>query len=111
LFARTVPGAYVAATIFGLGFGTAYVSIAVVFGAFFGRAAFAASNGVRMMITGLLNAAAPAIAGAVADAQGTYAPAFLAVAAITLASAAAMFFTRAPQPQASPHPMASAEKA
>ncbi|HVS64500.1 MAG TPA: MFS transporter [Thermoanaerobaculia bacterium] len=82
--------------VFGLGFGTAYVSVSAVFGAFFGRRAFAVTAGTRMMITGVVNAFAPWAAGLVADRTGSYVPALLPIAAVTVAGAIAASLSKPP---------------
>lgn len=88
----------------GLGFGAAYVTLPVVFADFFGRAAFAATTGTRIMINGVFGYLAPRFAGRMADVTGSYGTVFWIMAAITLAGAAAAWLCRQPEPQAASSP-------
>ncbi|MEM9409370.1 MAG: hypothetical protein AAGA81_25300, partial [Acidobacteriota bacterium] len=97
LRAQTQTTATVAAALVGLGFGMAYISQAATFARFFGRRAFATTTGVRFLIGALFSASVPAIAGWVFDTQGTYAPAFLGMAGVTLAGSVVAFLLRSPQ--------------
>ena len=98
LFATSEAAAYASTVAIGLGFGAAYISSAVTFGEFFGRRAFATTNGIRGLIGGAVNAVAPGLAGAVFDSTGSYGPAFLTLVVITFVGAAAVTFSARPVP-------------
>ena len=72
IIADTTALAYLSITLVGLGFGTAYISVPVIFSHFFGRQAFGVTSGVRITITGVFNAAGPIIAGRIFDRTGAY---------------------------------------
>ena len=102
LVAETAALAYASTIAIGIGFGAAYIAIAVVFSNFFGRAAFAKTAGTRFLITGVFNALGPFVAGTIFDATGSYRIAFLIVAAITLVGAVAALTVKPPQPVPAP---------
>lgn len=102
VFARTEAMAYASVVLIGLGFGAAYVTIPVSFASFYGRRAFGATVGARFAITGLIGPAAPTIAGMIADATGSYEPAFLAMASTCLIGALIAFWL--PHPGPAPEP-------
>lgn len=86
------------ALLLGLGFGAAYVSVSVTFGAFFGRRAFAVTAGTRMLFTGIINAAMPPFAGWAFDRSGTYVVPFLIVASLAGAGACLAWILPDPGP-------------
>ena len=86
------------AMLLGLGFGAAYVSVSVTFGAFFGRRAFAVTAGTRMMFTGVVNAAMPPFAGWAFDRSGSYVLPFLIVASLAAAGACMAWILPDPGP-------------
>ena len=96
LYASTPWYATGAAALIGLGFGMAYISQAATFARFFGRRAFATTTGMRLLIGALFSASMPAFAGWVFDTQGTYAPAFIGFAVLTMAGSAVAFMLRPP---------------
>ena len=97
LIATSTPVAYVSLAMVGLGFGVAYVNIAVVFSSYFGRRAFAATAGVRIMITGVFNGIGPWWAGRAFDAYQSYSLPFLTVMGIGLAGGVAAFMCLPPR--------------
>jgi len=99
LVASTPVRAYAAVILVGFGFGTAFISQAATFAQFFGRRAFATTTGVRFFIGAFFSAFAPAIAGALYDARGSYTLPFLGLMALSLGGAAVAFVIRAPQPR------------
>ena len=80
----------------GLGFGTAYISVPVVFSNFFGRRAFATTSASRMIITGVFNAAGPWLAGAAHDRFDSYTAAFIVLIVFGLVGAVAAAMARHP---------------
>ena len=92
------PGAvYVSAAMLGLGFGAAYVAVAVVTAAFFGRQAFGTILGIRMSISGMFGAVAPWLAGLTYDRLGSYHLAFLALTLFGIVSAVLIAFCPRPR--------------
>lgn len=96
LLADTKLLAYLSVAFIGLGFGTAYISIPVVFTHFFGRPAFGVTAGVRITITGLFNGAGPLVTGRIFDLTGSYAIAFLSLMILGLLGAVAAALVRHP---------------
>jgi MFS family permease len=97
LIATTMPMAYVSLAMLGLGFGAAYINIAVVFSSYFGRRAFAATAGVRFMITGAFIGIGSWWAGQAYDEYRSYAVPFLTFMGVGLAGGLAAFFCRPPR--------------
>jgi hypothetical protein len=108
LVARTQPVAYAATIAIGLGFGMSYIAIAAAFSSFFGRQAFATTTGTRFLIGGIFNAVTPALAGLAYERTGSYAWAFIGLAAIGLAGAAVAFSLRPPRRELGATPAAVA---
>lgn len=96
VFAEQKAMAYTSCIVIGLGFGTAYISIPVVLASYFGRIAFAATSGVRTMITGFFNFLGPTLAGWSADRTGSYTLAFVCLVALCAGGAVIALVTRAP---------------
>ena len=88
LIARSPVVAYTAAVLLGLGFGAAYIAIAIVTSSFFGRSAFGNLIGIRYLIGGTFSALAPGIAGLTYDRLGSYQLAFVALTVIGIVGAA-----------------------
>lgn len=88
--------AYASVTVFGVGFGAAYISIPVVFSAFFGRKAFAMTTGVRIFITGIFNALGPWLTGRAFDNLDSYFVPFMVLIALTFLGAIAAATLRHP---------------
>ena len=80
----------------GVAYGTAYTSEVVVFGLFFGRAAFVSSTGARLFLIGVIGAIGPVLAGAAADRTGSYAGTLWTLAALAVLGAASIWFCRPP---------------
>ena len=80
----------------GVAYGAAYTSEAVVFGWFFGRAAFVGTTGVRIALIGVIGALGPILAGAAADRAGSYAGTLWTLSALAVLGAAAIWFCRPP---------------
>ncbi len=96
IVADTTLLAYISVILVGLGFGAAYVSIPVVFSAFYGRRAFGTAIGIRFAITGLVGPAIPTLAGQLADWYGSHILNFALLAAFCILSAFIAFGLRAP---------------
>jgi MFS family permease len=77
LIADSTPIAYLSISFIGLGFGTAYISVPVVFSHLFGRQAFSVVSGVRTTITAAFSGAGPWVAGIIFERTGTYSITFL----------------------------------
>ncbi len=80
----------------GVAYGAAYTSEVVVFGWFFGRAAFVGTSGVRLALIGVVGAFGPILAGAAADRTGSYAGTLWTLSALAVLGAAAIWFCRPP---------------
>lgn len=80
----------------GVGYGLAYTSEVVVFGWFFGRAAFVGSTGARLFLIGIIGALGPALAGAAADRTGSYAGTLWTCSVLAILGAASIWFCRPP---------------
>lgn len=96
LVSTTPAMAYLSFALLGLGFGMAYINVAVVFSAYFGRRAFAATAGVRVMITGIFNAIGPWWAGEVFDVYHSYSWPFTVLVVVGIAGGLAAFVCRPP---------------
>ncbi len=94
--ATSAAVAYPVVFAIGLGYGLAYTSEVVVFGWFFGRAAFVGTTGVRLALIGVIGALGPALAGAAADRTGSYASTLWTLAALAVLGAASIWFCRPP---------------
>ncbi len=96
LLADTTAVAYVCIVLIGLGFGTAYTCIPVIFSGFFGRTAFGVTAGVRIAITGFFSGAGPFIAGRIFDRTGAYTIPFISLLFLCLMGATAAALLRHP---------------
>lgn len=96
LIAQSQALVYVCITLIALGFGIAYISVPVVFSAFFGRRAFGMTSGVRIFITGIFNGAGPWVAGMIFDATESYAIPFIALTALCAAGAVSAVLLKDP---------------
>ena len=96
LFAQTPVIANISIALIGLGFGTAYISIPVVFSHFFGRGAFGVTAGVRITITGIFNALGPWLAGMFYDNTGSYTIPFVALLVLCAVGSVSAAFLKHP---------------
>ena len=94
--ANSAAVAYPCVFVIGVAYGTAYTSEVVVFGLFFGRAAFVGSTGVRLFLIGVIGALGPVLAGAAADRTDSYAGTLWSLAALAVLGAASIWFCRPP---------------
>ena len=88
--------AYSCVVAIGVAYGAAYTSEVVVFGWFFGRAAFVGTTGVRLALIGVIGALGPILAGGAADRTGSYAGTLWTLAALAVLGAASIWFCRPP---------------
>jgi MFS family permease len=99
-------GLYAAALAYGLAYGPVSSLFVALVADFFGRAHAGTLVGVLFAVAGTTTGVGPLLAGLSHDALGTYAPAFLAGAALDLLAAALLVTCRAPglapTPSASP---------
>ncbi len=96
LVAGTKLIAYACIVLIGLGFGTAYTCIPVIFSHFFGRKAFGVTVGVRIAITGFFSGAGPWLAGRIFDRTGAYTIPFISLLILCLIGAIAAALLRHP---------------
>ena len=109
LIAHETYIANICIALIGLGFGTAYISVPVVFSHFFGRKAFGVTSGLRITITGVFNGAGPILAGYIFDKTGAYTIAFISLGALCLIGSISAALLRHPgAPPQTPTPDTSA---
>lgn len=100
-FAAARPVAYAFAIVFGLGWGTAYLSITVILIRYFGARTGSAVLSIVWLAT-VVASLGPAGAGMVADRLGTFTPAFTVGGALLLPIAVAVLLMRPPVRKPSP---------
>jgi len=88
--------AYSCVIAIGVAYGLAYTSEVVVFGWFFGRAAFVGTTSVRLFLIGVIGAFGPILAGAAADRTGSYAGTLWTLVGLAVLGAASIWFCRPP---------------
>lgn len=95
-----VPGGilllFAAAALFGFAYGAIGAMFPAIVGDFFGPARVGSIVGFIFAVAGITAGAGPLLAGAVFDATGTYALAFVGSAAVTVAAGAALALARRP---------------
>lgn len=97
IVAKSVLVANISAIAIGIGFGSTYIGIPVLFSAYFGRKAFGTTAGTRMLITGVFNGAGPIVTGIIADRVGYTFP-FIGLALLAWLGAFATFICKPPGP-------------
>ncbi len=90
--------AFVSAPLFALGFGISLLAIPVTMADFFGSAAFAGTQGTSRAIIGIARFLSPTLAGALADASGSYTLPFLAMSGFAFLGAVIAFLCPRPAP-------------
>jgi len=90
----SISAAYASIALLGVGYGVAFTSEPIVVARVLGTRAFVGSNGVRLALIGVVGWLAPRWAGAAADATGSYTTSFLALSALGVVGAIAVFFCR-----------------
>ncbi|HKT47039.1 MAG TPA: MFS transporter [Candidatus Acidoferrales bacterium] len=91
-------GAFLAAILYGLGFGWTFVCLNTATAHFFGPAAFPKLNGMAMLLTAILCSPAGFIGGKLFDVYGSYTRAFTLNMLIAGIGIAALAFARMPAP-------------
>lgn len=89
-----VPGVLVFVALFGAGRGAGTLTRPAVVVRLYGAAQFGSINGILALVTALSRAAGPIAVAAAHDALGSYDPAMLALAAMSVVGAAALFRMR-----------------
>lgn len=89
VFANNQVIALVSMILLGAGFGTAFVSIPLVFAHLFGRQAFAVTQGTSRMVLSITGYLVPTLVGLAADLTGTYTTSFIGVMILALIGAVA----------------------
>lgn len=96
-FADSKNMAMLCLILIGIGFGSTYIGIPVLFSEYFGRKAFGTTAGTRMLITGVFNGSAPWVSGLIADRIGYFIP-FMGLAALAWIGAFATIICKSPGP-------------
>jgi MFS family permease len=101
--------AYVAAILYGTGFGWTFICMNTATGHFYGPSAFPKLNGMAMLLTALFCSPAGFIGGKLFDLHGNYTLAFEINILIAAAGILALFFATMPAPPAMETPAQQAE--
>ena len=101
-FITDISMAMVFAVVYGAGFGGRVPLTTAIRGDYFGKRAFATITGISMAPLYLLMLAAPLMAAAMFDAQGSYSVPFLILGLVGGASGPLFLFARKPQPPRTP---------
>jgi cyanate permease len=96
LLVPTTAVIYGSLILIGVGFGMAYISVPVVFSAFFGRVAFATTSGMRLMIMAFFSSPGPWLAGRVFDRTQSYEAVFWGCLVLVLGGAWVAWLIRPP---------------
>ena len=88
---------YIYAILFGISNGAIGTAMFTIVGTYYGRASFARTLGVVYAFSIALQAAGPAIAGAIYDTTGTYTIAFIVITFVTLIGLICAFLARPPK--------------
>jgi MFS family permease len=89
--------AYVAAILYGTGFGWTFVCLITATGHFYGPAAFPKVNGLVLLLTGILGSPAGVIGGRLFDLYGNYTLAFAINMVVAAVGIVAMLFATKPE--------------
>jgi MFS family permease len=92
--------AYLAAILYGTGFGWTFICVNTATGHFFGPSAFPKLNGLMLLLTAVFCSPAGYIGGKLFDLYGNYTLAFEINILISAAGVVALFFARMPTPPA-----------
>ena len=95
IVATTALLANLSAIAIGIGFGSTYIGIPVLFSEYFGRKAFGTTAGTRMLITGIFNGGGPWVTGIIADRIGYTVP-FVCLAMLAWIGAFATLICKSP---------------
>ena len=97
---QTVPGAFLFAVLYGIGFGGRIPLLVAIRGDYFGRENFATILGVSQLPMNLASMGAPIAAGYFFDTLGSYMVPFLSLAVMNVIGAILILLARKPIPQA-----------
>lgn len=95
--ASTLTIAFIAASLYGAGFGWTFVCLNTVTGNFYGPAAFPKVNGMVLLLSALACSPAGIVGGKIFDAFKSYTPAFQLNVIICVIGIIALFFATIPQ--------------
>ena len=109
--ATTVPGAFLFAVLYGIGFGGRVPLLTAIRGDYFGRENFATIFGVSQVPMNIAMMAAPVTAGFLFERLGSYAVPFIAIAVMNWIGALLILLARKPTLPASRSVVPSAPKA
>jgi MFS family permease len=96
-FNSSVPGAFLFAVVFGMGFGGRVPLLTAIRGDYFGRKSFATILGVSQLPMNLIMMGAPVLAGYLFDLQGTYRVPFVGLTVLNLMGAVLILVARKPK--------------
>lgn len=91
--------AYIAAILYGAGFGWTFVCLNTITGNFYGRKAFPKLNGTMMLLSGVASCPAGLIGGRIFDLYKNYTLAFELNIVICIMGIIALLFAKMPQPK------------
>jgi MFS family permease len=94
---RTVPGAFLFAILYGIGFGGRIPLLTAIRGDYFGRKAFATILGVSFAPMNIAQMGAPVLAGYFFDTRGSYTLPFAALAILNFVGCGLILFVRKPE--------------
>jgi MFS family permease len=97
LSTRNLALIYVYAVLFGISKGAVLTALPTFIGAYYGRARYAQILGIIVAFSSTVQAAGPAVAGAIYDATGTYTPDFVLLTALSLVGLICAFMARPPR--------------
>ncbi len=95
--ASTLLLAYIAAILYGAGFGWTFVCLNTMVGNFYGAAAFPKVNGTVLLLSAIACSPAGIVGGKIFDAFKSYTPAFQLNVAICVVGIIALFFATMPK--------------
>jgi MFS family permease len=94
--ARSVAVIYTFAICLGIGFGGGVVLVMTVLGNYFGSVIFASVTGMALAVQTTISAIVPVVGGYYYDLNGSYAPSFYLMAALTIGGALMLVLLRPP---------------
>jgi MFS family permease len=97
LTSQNIAMIYLYAMLFGISTGMQMTAAFIIVGAYYGRATYARVQGMVFAFTVGLQAAGPAIAGAIHDTSHTYMPAFVSLVGVTFVGLVCAYLARPPK--------------
>lgn len=97
--ANALMSAFIAAILYGAGFGWTFVCLNTMVGNFYGPASFPKINGTVLLLSAIFCSPAGIVGGKIFDAFKSYTPAFQLNVAICIVGIIAMIFATMPQPK------------